>query len=620
MDKLIIPGNCIIDGHIDSLENIGDIQIENGLVPNKLKSEKGSIRVTNIGADNRCDNFLAPNGDIDLEGKSLRLSQTVSKTITLQLDSLHGQTIQATEGTTYFSGTTLQLEQLKADNVEIEAKSVQIGLLHVNGNISIKADEIRIEELEGDRVTISGRFESNKVIGRKGLVVEKGHVAIKNLDAPSFTSGEGVTGIVMVATCEHVQTQGVRGFLRPAELGMFSSGNSTMDLAEILGISGATASRPFGNEHSLSKPAKASADVSEKTSTPTTAAPSEPNIQTQSPTPSPAEPPTFSMDDDEEALESAMDFSENNASFSIEEPSEEPSFKAETFASEDQFEEMDSLTSMEMEEIEDDEDVEDGEDDENHRYGLKTTVVMDSLEDDQGEMKTIQLNPSDLQNAIHATNSRHPFFTPADPAEALNEVEMQDPEINDILAEEISPESVDLPEIEGFEDYQNTGELNDELDKLDGSAPEDPLSGIDMPSEADDLWVEDVHSEDLGDDIEVEELSEDDLYSVDETGFTDANVQVQEQPSAEPETEDNLKQALTRVLNQIREFFPDENYPKFIYQIQNYVNEERFSILAKTRNREAVLSSFEKLNHPEISQLADTFYATLASYYQDDSF
>ena len=72
-----------------------------------------------------------------------------------------------------------------------------------------------------------------------------------------------------------------------------------------------------------------------------------------------------------------------------------------------------------------------------------------------------------------------------------------------------------------------------------------------------------------------------------------------------------LSQKLTEILDQIRAFFPEKNYPKFVGQIQRYVEERRFKILAKERNKEAVLARIDKMDHEEISQLARHFYSTL---------
>ncbi|CAM2005432.1 hypothetical protein [Acanthopleuribacter pedis] len=76
--------------------------------------------------------------------------------------------------------------------------------------------------------------------------------------------------------------------------------------------------------------------------------------------------------------------------------------------------------------------------------------------------------------------------------------------------------------------------------------------------------------------------------------------------------EDALAEQLNGILDQICAFFPEKNYPKFVGQIQRYVDERRFKILAKERNKEAVLSRIDKMEHPDISSLARTFYATLA--------
>jgi hypothetical protein len=82
--------------------------------------------------------------------------------------------------------------------------------------------------------------------------------------------------------------------------------------------------------------------------------------------------------------------------------------------------------------------------------------------------------------------------------------------------------------------------------------------------------------------------------------------------------EDLLVDLLSNIMDDIKSHFPDDNYPKFISQIETYLLERRFSILRKARNREAVLSSFDRLDHPEISKLARLFYKQMANFFGDE--
>lgn len=82
--------------------------------------------------------------------------------------------------------------------------------------------------------------------------------------------------------------------------------------------------------------------------------------------------------------------------------------------------------------------------------------------------------------------------------------------------------------------------------------------------------------------------------------------------------EDLLVDLLGNIMDDIKSHFPDDNYPKFIGQIETYLQERRFPILRKARNREAVLSSFDRLDHPEISKLARLFYKQMANFFGDE--
>lgn len=629
MEKLFIPQNCLIEGSISNVSNDGDIQLENGVAPSRITSHDGSIRITRMGEGTICETFMAPNGEIDIQGDSLKIDNLVAKSLTAQFVEFDGQTLQATSGTTFINGKKITVSQLSGEHVEIEGETVHIGMLRASGSVKITADHIHIQELEGTEVTVAGKFESNKVSASDGFYVTSGHVAIKNLDSPSFSSDEGVGGIVMVATCEKVQTQGVRGFLRPAELGLFSQGATTMDLMEIIGGAGTKASTPVMPAPAEPEPTQADTPLPES-EVPQEAVDEIIDSTPPEPTFEPEEvvQPEPEIETSELIEIDSMDMDEE-PEISEEAPSEPMMMEQPVM--------VEQPVMMEQTEMEELEPPQESPVVDLQELSAQTTVSLDGedLEDD-GEMATIQLEPNLLAQAIQANSDvateQNDDLLEANALEVEAEVEeiaMPEASDDDVLAsDDRLDDSGELPEIAGFDDYQNTGELNDLSDALD-EAMEDPdlvMQELDMPAQDEDLWEEpsdlgeevsapeleeDIEVEGLeDDDIEVEELSEDDFYSVDDDDFEDISVEESKSP------EETLRDTLTTTLNSIRDFFPDENYPKFIYQIQNYVNESRFSILAKPRNRDAVLSSFSKLNHPEISKMADTFYGTLAEYFE----
>ena len=598
MEKLILPLNCVIEGDISSIAHEGDIQIDNGILPPSLFSGEGNISLSQIEPDSKCDSISAKVGDIGLKGGSLNAQSILCKSFSAQLEHLEAQSIQVTQGKTSFTGDVLKVEQLNGETIEIEAKTVRISRLFAGGDVTIRAEKVHVDELVGEKVSVSGNLECNKVTASDGLFMESGRVAIKNLDAPTFQSEEGVGGIVMVATCEDVQTKGVRGFLLPSELGLFSKGNTTMDLSEIL-----TDKEPSSKEPTT-------------VSVPTQENPVSPALRND---PSPNNAPD---DEDQPEVESWPDGENEEKAFES-----TPSEPLDEYATDET--DLDTSQSLEAGEAPDDEDEEldtgdhgvsddvlyaDEAENDSSPFFRTTTVVGESAqENDLGEMKTVQLDPSQLANAIKARDIAAEFQNQvagdALDDDSLVEVSSEEVEEVDLDSQELVPELASLPEIEDFDDYHNTADLGEDSDEPI-LADEDPLQELAMPGENEGVW------EAESGEIEVEELSEEDFYAVEDGDLTDAGVQ-DSQPGPDVNPEARLRQSLTEVLNQIRACFPDENYPKFIYQIQNYVNEGRYSILAKSRNKEAVLSSFEKLNHPEISKLSGRFYSTLDDFFQD---
>ena len=75
-----------------------------------------------------------------------------------------------------------------------------------------------------------------------------------------------------------------------------------------------------------------------------------------------------------------------------------------------------------------------------------------------------------------------------------------------------------------------------------------------------------------------------------------------------------LVQDLNETLNRIRAYFPADGCPKFIDQIGRYLEEGRFNLFRRGNNKRAVLSSFDKYDHEEISKLAREFFDRLEGF------
>ena len=73
---------------------------------------------------------------------------------------------------------------------------------------------------------------------------------------------------------------------------------------------------------------------------------------------------------------------------------------------------------------------------------------------------------------------------------------------------------------------------------------------------------------------------------------------------------------LNGVLDQIRAFFPEDNYPQSIDQIRNYVANRQLNLFRRARNRDSVIKNFHKFNHDQINGLIGTFFEILDAYFE----
>ncbi|QTD51142.1 hypothetical protein [Sulfidibacter corallicola] len=253
-------------------------------------------------------------------------------------------------------------------------------------------------------------------------------------------------------------------------------------------------------------------------------------------------------------------------------------------------------------EIEPDDEAPDGADiSEDHGFGvaLSSDIHADDFDDGPTEDLTESLN------------------------EELNEELREEEENSELEATPSAEESFDhISEIdaESMSELQDYATIDgDDLDDLEMSAkngaPE--FGDIDSPGDPEDFQSvpEFGNTRDLDEATTSASLESTGLGNSDSDSFDDSgnhHLNTDELPAMDEDMGlTALTLQLTEILDQIRAFFPEKNYPKFVGQIQRYVEERRFHILAKDRNREAVLSRIDKLNHPEISQLARSFYTCL---------
>lgn len=191
-------------------------------------------------------------------------------------------------------------------------------------------------------------------------------------------------------------------------------------------------------------------------------------------------------------------------------------------------------------------------------------------------------------------------FTPSTDIDAESLSEMNDYMTmtgeDDEFEAKSAPEFGDIAAAGDPEDFQSVPEFGNTTD-LDEMAGHD-VTADDLTSQPDPFPSQpEIHEN--GDELD------------------DANNSVDGLGAGNSLNEDVLAEQLNGILDQICAFFPEKNYPKFVGQIQRYVDERRFMILAKERNKEAVLSRIDKMEHEEISRLARSFYSSLAEALQN---
>lgn len=237
----------------------------------------------------------------------------------------------------------------------------------------------------------------------------------------------------------------------------------------------------------------------------------------------------------------------------------------------------------------------------------------------------------------------------------LSADDLPDDPVDDLDAEELGAD--DLDELSSTFEPEELAELDsvdldsadldepsaDDMDVVQGdfdpediadALPEDDMVGLDddTPVADDDYDPSIVESVDdpLSDELE-DEPHPDDVPSIYSEAIDDvlgntgeeepdgtfgeddlANEVLEVEDEVDPE--DAAIADLTDVMERIRAYFPEDNYPPYINQIMRYLEERRLKLFFKESNRNAVLSSFDKFNHAEISKLVRAFFERLDDY------
>ena len=566
MDKLLIPKGCVIQGEAVAISHDGDIVIENAFVPNVLHSASGGIRFVPQQEEVECGKIIAEQGFVDVEASKLSCANVKAQSAHIRAESIEIGAFDASGDLVIESGST-KIEECVGEAITITGDEVQGQSIEASKEVVIKASNCKFNRIKAPRVSVHGSLECKQIVAAESVTAEGGRIAVKSLDTPSFIATPDVTGIVMVATCKEVRAEGVRGFLHPSELGMLADGDDVVSIP--------TADLTHMSMHASEPVAEPEAEFS---------APADEGIVSNGE----FEVPTVSMDD--EAEEVSLDVA---AEEPVEEASDEflemPTFSEET----DQNDEFDSVGELSTEDIE--ELPESGDDASLDEVPVSDPTMMYSPEiatqfDDisTGEMTAVDDDDFDDDTALEMEN--------------ISE---------NIDDDEDAPASEGLPDMgeNAFDDLESPIEVDSPLDE-----PLDDLEPLDPDLDDDDdqpLDVSDI--EDVEEVLDADDLEDEDLEAIDVTDELD---EIDLNDALDPEEE--MARELNELLGQIRSFFPEDNIPNSINQIQRYIDERRFNLFAKARNREAVLSNFDKFEHQEISRLVRDFFAKIELYLEQN--
>ena len=523
MNKLIIPKGCVFQGDISAISNDGDIEIHGALTPSVLHSGSGGIKFITPAAA-QCDKIVAEQGVVEIESSELSCKQIKAQSLHLKTGPLTVAGEIQVEGELFMSCEEGQLTHCQAGLANISGKDLRAQSITCSGELTLQANHAKVDSINARKVVISGDLECKRIVAQEGILVESGKMAIKSVECPSFHASPEVTGIVMVANCDEVRAEGVRGFLHPSELGLLSDEDGVVSIP----TADLTAMAMASDEES----AQESPDTAEALSPP--------------PDPAPVAldevPPV--------AVEPVEDL--------------EPE---ETTVEEEEFTELPAIDEPEMT-VEDDEDT-----NPEPEPAMGGTILMTAaLDDEEG---TVELSHEDLAD---------------------------DEDVFGITAPIGQHEELDVPvdDTDVLSAADALGEVED-LDPVDEMSVEDPLE-----------------TDELGDLGEVAEaLDEADELHSEDLEVMDSELVAEEAPPLPPDQEnpaDTLVRDLTTILDEIRSYFPQDNIPNSISQIQRYIDEGRFNLFAKSRNKEAVLSNFDKFEHETISRLVRSFFTRVEHY------
>ncbi|MCB1045254.1 MAG: hypothetical protein KDC35_20100 [Acidobacteria bacterium] len=627
MDPLMIPKSCLIQGEKITIRYEGDIQIESDLVPLSVKSDQGDIRFKPTGRNVSCSHLSAEQGTLEVDAESLETDTLSARVAILRINELVIHQSVQTSQELILESEHLKAQDIRCSELDLTAgRELDVQTIQVEGAAVLTFDRGKVSEIKGDQVTIKAgsMFECERIVASREVIFTSGKIAVKFVDAPRITADASVSGIVILTSADEVKAEGVRGFIRPQEFKMLTEQGPLLSLADGSRSKVAfevVASEPDEPETRVDEEQPNAPVIEEVESLLEEDIPADAGEMDQAPVDDgvaeeiedlpeqeevgeDGEEPIELESDEEDLSESSSDEAEAEAEADAEAEDEvaddvqatPPPIPSSAIFDWDKGPEENGVEIVEQHDSDSGDDSDDSWIDEDEEVSTVSMEDEAPANDEVDEFMTREIrdfNPDSYQGEVH------------EPEEA-------EPDDDDILDVVIRSEEVEyLPEITDFEDLP---ELQDEDVSLNVDANSGPIDDVPV--------VEPIPAEDADEESPVAEISEDvdqSMHLEDETYKpTDFSLDDLELDS-DSKSEDDLVRDLNEVLREIKACFPDENFPKFINQIQTYLDEKRLSILRKSRNMEAVLSSFDRLNHAGISDLAREFYRVLGDFFADES-
>ena len=670
MEKLFIPESCVMAGASMVIRNDGDVEIINKLVPASIISEKGSILYRNGEVAVNCGEIKAENGALTLETGPLNCETISADSARIQCGDLAVSESLTVRGDLAIEAGSVTLNLCQGGNVTIVADRIELDTLEAEGDVVLQAAEIIATTIRGRSISVTGSLQVKQVTADDLVKVEQGKVSIKSLDCPRFEATPEVNGIVVMATCEVVKAEGVRGFLHPNELeniGLDAPRQEPRSAVKIAPRFVAAAPEPLPEEPVAEQPEGAQwafAGPPEDAAEPEL--PAAPDTDADEP---PIKAEETAEQDREVAAWTTRRLTENDSFTDT--GDKQDSVLDDTFPTAEESEADEMMVAPDNEPDDDDEaeqissaDILDGPDlvDAQEETGPASDILETTGYDTDPDNDSDILNPSGAYAVIDSGSDilDHPGaideedlpaptpwdidtstpdedppvvqsgFTSATPSEEivistedfsdveeLEEIESLEPldveeedlavsspdlseDDTDLLSQDDTPLDVTDQILAGDDLDEARDALEDSLDSDENVLDEAEEDILEMPAEADEIVTE-----------EVSELPDEEVEELDDA------LLVEEVDSEDGDSEERVIRDLGKILDDIQAYFPEDNYPQFINQIHRYLEERRLSLFSKSTNKKAVLSSFNKFNHAEITKLAVQFFDRLDTYFAD---